>query len=151
MTSTLNTYLIKENDVFASSPLLVVVSVLVLLYAFRVFWVACDSAWKTVKKCWAALSDSKNEDDKAAKPIQEGSSDRSEGVYQVKIKLQKSTLSDGAVRMHHDWKLIQDRSGAKFTRELSEKLDRTVLCFCRNFAQDPVTASGDHALEQWFN
>jgi hypothetical protein len=79
------------------------------------------------------------------------SSDASSWKYQVKIKFQKVVLSDGAVQTHYDWRVVEDRSGSRFTADLREGLDRSIQCFCNNLGQDPNTAAGEHDLVQRFN
>jgi hypothetical protein len=75
----------------------------------------------------------------------------SSGRYQVQIDFGKAVMADDATQFHYQWKLIQNQSGFRITKEDKEVLDRKVQAYCKHVVEDPTVAAGDHRLLQWFN
>lgn len=71
--------------------------------------------------------------------------------YQVQIDFGKAAMADGAMQFHYQWKLIQNQSGFRITKEDKEVLDRKIQAYCKHVVEDPTVAAGDHRLLQWFN
>jgi len=73
------------------------------------------------------------------------------GRYQVQIDFGKAVMADDATQFHYQWKLIQNQSGLRITKEDKEVLDRKIQAYCKHVVEDPTVAAGDHRLLQWFN
>ena len=73
------------------------------------------------------------------------------GRYQVQIDFGKAVMADDATQFHYQWKLIQNQSGLRITKQDKEVLDRKVQAYCKHVVEDPTVAAGDHRLLQWFN
>jgi len=75
----------------------------------------------------------------------------SSGRYKVQIDFGKAVMADEATQFHYQWKLIQNQSGLRITKQDKEVLDRKVQAYCKHVVEDQTVAAGDYRLLQWFN